>query len=117
MCISKFSVPELSYGVLSELIKLNFFREHVQRHVDRPSQPSSALVIVNDSLETVPMAVKIVLITDGVEVPNTSGWITQQCIRELIEGTNLGLISKTTDLQRYINKMVKTKPILYISCW
>jgi len=47
------------------------------------------------------MAVKIVLITDGVEVPNTSGWITQQCIRELIEGTNLGLISKTTDVDHH----------------
>jgi hypothetical protein len=45
------------------------------------------------------MAVKIVLVTDGVEKPDTAGRIAQQRIRELIEGTYLGLIAKTTDLK------------------
>jgi hypothetical protein len=44
------------------------------------------------------MAVKIVLVTDGVEKPDTAGRIAQQRIRELIEGTYLGLIAKTTDI-------------------
>ena len=50
------------------------------------------------------MAVKIVLVTDGVEKPDTAGRIAQQRIRELIEGTYLGLIAKTTDLkiQKYV---------------
>ena len=70
-------VPEFCDGVLSQFIELNFFREHVERHIDRPSQPSSALVIIYDGLETVPMAVKVVLVADGVEVSNTSGRIAQ----------------------------------------
>ena len=70
-------LPELCDGILSQFIELNFFREHVQRHVDRPSQPSAALVVIDDGLETVPMTVKVVLVADGVEVSNTSGRIAQ----------------------------------------
>ena len=44
------------------------------------------------------MAVEVVLITDGVEIPDTAGRVAQQRIRELIEGTYLSLISQTTDL-------------------
>ena len=70
-------VPEFGDGILSQFIELNFFREHVERHIDRPSQPSAALVVIYDGLETVPMAVKVVLVADGVKVSDTPGRITQ----------------------------------------
>ena len=72
-----FHLPEFGDGVLSQLIELDLFREYVEGHVDRPSQPSAALVIVDDGLEAVPMAVKVVLVADGVEVSDTSGRIAQ----------------------------------------
>ena len=70
-------LPEFCDGVLSELIELYFLWEYVEGHVDRPSQPPAALIIVDNGLETVPMAVKIVLVTDGVEKPDTAGRIAQ----------------------------------------
>ena len=59
------------------------------------------------------MAVKIVLVTDGVEKPDTAGRIAQQRIRELIEGTYLGLIAKTTDLKikKYVKVNVKIQAL------
>jgi hypothetical protein len=94
------NLPEFCDGILSELIELDFLREDVQGNIDRPSQPTAALVVVDDGLEAVPMAVKVVLVADGVEVSDTSGRIAQQRIRKLIKGTYLGLISQTTDLER-----------------
>ena len=75
--LSKKYVPELGYGIVSKFIELNFLRKDIEWNIDRPSQPPSTLIIVDDGFKAVPMPVKIVLIADGVEVPNTPGRISQ----------------------------------------
>ncbi len=45
------------------------------------------------------MPVEIIFVADGVEIPDASGWIAQQRVRELIEGTNLRLISEAANLK------------------
>uniref|UniRef100_A0A224Y2W9 Putative secreted protein n=1 Tax=Panstrongylus lignarius TaxID=156445 RepID=A0A224Y2W9_9HEMI len=70
-----FILPEFVCGQLPELVELDLLREYVQRHVNRSSQPSSALVIVKDGVEARPVSIEEVLVPERVEVPYPPRWV------------------------------------------
>ena len=46
------------------------------------------------------MPVEVVLVSDGVEVPDTPRGVAKQRVRKLVECADLSLISETTNLQK-----------------
>jgi len=58
------------------------------------------LVVIDDGLETIPMAIEIVFVPDGVEVPDPAGRVAEQGVRKLIERADLRFIAQTSDLKK-----------------
>lgn len=106
----KQNLPKLVGGQFTELVELDLFREHVQRHRGRPSQPATALVIVQYGVERRPVSVEEVLVAQRIEVPHPPARIAQKSIRKLVQRPKLRLEPHTTHLidRKYKSLKIRT---------
>ena len=94
--------PEFVDGVFPQLVEFDFLREDVQRYVDRPPQPPATLVIVQDGVEAGTVPVEEVFVPEWVKVPDPSGRVTQQRVRELVQRPKLSLEPQPAHLKHQI---------------
>lgn len=73
---AKTSVPELVRRKFAQFVKFYFLGENVQWNVNRPSQSSTALVVIQNGVEAGTISVEEILVTKRIEVSNATGWIT-----------------------------------------
>lgn len=93
-------LPELVDGQFAQLVELDLFAEDVEGHVDRPAQPATALVVIEDGVERGPVSVEEVLIAERVEVAYSPGRVAQQRVRELVQRPKLGFEPKAAHLKQ-----------------
>jgi hypothetical protein len=102
LCGFKAVAPEFVYGVFPQLVEFDLLRKDVQRYVDRPSQPPATLVIVQDGVEAGTVPVEEVFVPEWVKVPDPSGRVTQQRVRELVQRPKLSLEPQPAHLKHQI---------------
>jgi hypothetical protein len=60
---------------------------------------SASLIVVDDGLEAVSVSIKVVLVPNRIKVPDSSRWVAQKGVRELVQRADLRLVAETSDLK------------------
>ena len=65
-------LPEFIDGVIAKFVEFDLLGEDVERNVDGSAQPPAALIVVEDGVETGPVAIEEVLVAQRIEIAYTS---------------------------------------------
>lgn len=87
------NLPEFTDGRITKLIEFDFLGENIEWYVDRPPQSATTLVIIKDGIETRPIAIEEIFVSQWIEIANPSSWITQKRFRKLVQSAQLGFES------------------------
>lgn len=86
-------LPEFTDGCFTKFVEFDFFGENIKWNIDRSPQSATTLIIIQNSIETRPVAIEKIFISQWVKIANPSSRITQKCFRKLVKCAKLGFES------------------------
>ncbi|WP_238826277.1 hypothetical protein, partial [Comamonas sp. CAH-2] len=86
------------HGFLSQLVKPDLFGKDIDRYIDRSADSPAALIVIEDGVETGPIAIKKVFVSKGVEIPHPAFWVPKKSFWKLTKCLKLCLESKPANV-------------------